>query len=41
MVEKLALTVAKAADPTQQTELAKSMYESGLLKLSDTKNVVT
>lgn len=34
MVEKLALTVTKVADPTQQTELVKSMFNSGLLKVS-------
>jgi hypothetical protein len=34
MVEKLAITVTKAADPAQQTELVKSMYDSGLLKVS-------
>ena len=35
MVEKLVLTVTKAADPNQQTELVKSMYESGWLKVPD------
>lgn len=37
MVEKLAFTVTRAADPAQQTELVKSMYDSGLLKVS--KNI--
>jgi hypothetical protein len=34
MVEKLAITVTRAADPAQQTELVKSLYDSGLLKVS-------
>ena len=39
MVEKLAIAVTKVADSAQQTELVKTMYESGFLKVS--KNVVS
>lgn len=35
MVEKLVLTVTNTADQVQQTELVKSMYESGWLKVPD------
>ena len=35
LVEKLVLTVTKTADQVQQTELVKSLYNSGWLKASN------